>query len=63
MRTLILLCLLLGGCSTTMTKPGTSEAQFQADYARCKFEAARRDGVAWPDEVGLCMSGKGYIVS
>ena len=60
---LLVAALLLGGCNISYTKPDFTQAQFDRDVARCKFEAMRRDGVAWPDEVDLCMKGNGYTRS
>ena len=53
----------LAGCAPTgplTAPPGVSQYQVDNDVARCKFEASRRDGVAWPDEVHQCLVAKGY---
>jgi len=54
--------LVLGGCAPVMmTKPGATQAQFDQDWARCHFEGTRRDGIVLPDEMRMCMRGKGYL--
>jgi hypothetical protein len=54
---IILLTIALSISACTIPPPPGVSAQ---DFARCRFEASRRDGVAWPDEVNLCLSGMGY---
>lgn len=55
----------LAGCmgemwGGTWNKPGATAQEFEIAKARCRFEASRRDGVAWPDEVALCLRGYGW---
>lgn len=63
MMTAALLLALAGCAPTEVTKPGASQSDVQQAVNRCKFEASRRDGVPWPDEVNLCLRGYGFAVN
>jgi hypothetical protein len=53
------LFLLFAACATP-AEQAQSYGVTEQQLAQCRFEASRRDGVAWPDEVQLCLKGHGY---
>lgn len=48
--TFLALLLALGACSTTYTRPDTTEAQMNADLEKCQAEAEREFPGSWTPE-------------
>lgn len=56
-----LFVLLLAGCSTVWTQPGTSEADFKRDAYECERDAAPvRNGFQAMGMQERCMESKGW---
>ena len=59
----ILIVLSLAGCASTVwVRPGSGPAEFERDWAGCKFDAMRAaDPIFATLYLGDCMRGRGWV--